>query len=205
MDLGALFAAEAARPLVVCDIDNVLAYQAEAACTAVNSRFGTSYLTSMMATYPVANLFEAEQRQWFNAQAARGPWILNLAPDREAVGMLGRIRGGGNRVVISSDRPPAAANATVKWLDAYAVPRDGQVLDGPGSKRAALAVSGPTSPAVLIDDAPDKWLTIARAGVEVWCPRRPWTPATWRQYPNVRVFTDWAEVLGRLGLTSSPS
>lgn len=201
MDLGALFTTEATRPLVVSDIDNTLAYQAQAECTAVNSRFGTSYLTTMMTTFPTANLFEPEQRQWLTAVKHRDPWLLNLAPDREAISALRLIRGHGHRVVISSDRHPAEATTTVRWLDANNVPRNGQVLNGPGSKRAVLAANGPANPGILIDDAPEKWLTIARPGVEVWCPRRPWTPPSWRQYPNVHVFDDWAEVLGRLGIS----
>lgn len=201
MDLGALFATEATRPAVVCDIDNVLAYQAEAMCTAVNSRFGTSYLTSGAATYPVANQFTAEQRQWLTAVAARDPWILNLAPDQQAIAALTTIRRAGHRITIATDRAAATAATTTRWLDAHQVPRDRQAIEGPGSKRQALAANGPASPAICVDDDPSKWLTLARPGVEVWCPRRPWTPATWRQYPNVRVFTDWAEVLGRLGIS----
>jgi hypothetical protein len=201
VDLGALFAAEATRPLVVCDIDNVLAYQAEAVCTAVNARFGTSYLVERMTTYPVANLLEPEQRQWLVAASVRDPWILNMAPDREAIAALNTIRRSGHRIVIASDRPAQCAAATVRWLDAHQVPRDDQILNGPGSKQRALAACGPATPGILADDDPSKWLTIARPGVEVWCPRRPWTPQQWRQYPNVRVFTVWAELLNRLGIS----
>jgi hypothetical protein len=201
VDLGAVFAAEVTRPLVVCDIDNVLAFQAEAACTAVNARFGASYLTSRLTAYPLTNLLEPEQRDWLTAHTTREPWIANLAPDREAMRALAAIRDTRHRVLVASDRPATVADATAKWLDANQVPRDGQVLGGPGSKRTALAANNPASPAVLIDDDPAKWLTIARPGVEVWCPQRPWTPASWRQYPNVRVFTDWAEVLGRLRIS----
>jgi 5' nucleotidase, deoxy (Pyrimidine), cytosolic type C protein (NT5C) len=201
VDLGALFAAEAGRPLVACDIDNVLAFHAEAVCTAVNARFGASYLASQMTAYPFSNLLETEQAKWLAAHITRGPWIANLAPDRAASAALGRIHDAGHRVLIASDRPPQSAEATASWLDANRVPRDGQILEGPGSKGRALAANGPASPAVLIDDDPSKWLTIARPGVEVWSPMRPWTPQSWRQYPNVRVFSDWSEVLGRLGIS----
>jgi hypothetical protein len=200
VDLGALFAAEATRPLFVCDIDNTLAFFAEAVCVAVNARFGASYLLSRMTSYNLTALLTPEQAAWLSTHTARDPWYLNLAPDHSAIGALRTIRDAGNRVVIASDRPAAAAQATTTWLDQYGVPRDGQVLQGPGSKRTALAASGPASPAVLIDDDPAKWLTIARPGVQVWCPARPWTPPTWRQYPNVRVFTDWAEVLAGRGI-----
>lgn len=201
MDLGALFATEATRPAVVCDIDNVLTCQAEALCTAVNSRFGTSYLVTGATTYPVANQFTAEQRQWVATVTARDPWILNLAPDQQAIAALQTIRRAGHRITIATNRPATTAAATTRWLDAHQVPRDNQAIEGPGSKRTALAANGPASPALCLDDDPSKWLTLARPGVEVWCPRRPWTPATWRQYPNVRVFTDWTEVLGRLSIS----
>jgi hypothetical protein len=200
VDLGALFAAEAARPLVVCDIDNVLAFHAEAVCVAVNARFGASYLLARMTAYPIARLLPSEQAAWLSAHTARDPFLLNLAPDHAAISALGTVRDAGHRIVIASDRPAAVADTTTAWLDQYAVPRDGQVLQGPGSKRTALAASSPASPAVLIDDDPAKWLTIARPGVQVWCPARPWTPPGWRQYPHVRVFTDWAELLGALGI-----
>lgn len=200
MDLGALFAAAATRTLIVCDIDNTLAYHAEAACAAVNARFGTGYLAAGMTSYPITARFTAEQRQWLAGHTVRDPWILNLAPDREAIGALGAIRRAGHRVLIATDRPALTATATGRWLDAHQVPRDGQILRGPGSKGAALAERGPASPGVLVDDDPAKWLTIARAGVQVWCPRRPWTPPQWRQYPNVRVFDQWTELLGALGI-----
>jgi len=198
VDLGAVFAAEATRPLVVCDIDNVLAQEVEAGCTAVNARFGSSHLVSDMRAYPYVNLFEPDQKRWLLAQSARDPWILNLAPDREAIAALRTVRASGHRVLIASDRPASTAPATEKWLDASAVPRDGQILDGPTSKTMALAARGPMNPAVLIDDDPAKWLTIARPGVDVWTPIRPWTPQSWRQYPNVRAFADWTELLTRL-------
>lgn len=200
VDLAAVFAAEAARPLVVCDIDNTLAYQAEAECHAVNARFGASHLVSAMVSFPTSNLFTAEQRAWLHGQKHRDPWIMNLAPYGEAIAALGVIRGSGYRVVVSSDRHPDEAPATVRWLDAHAVPRDAQLLDGPASKRQLLAACSPAGPGVLVDDSPEKWLTIARPGVEVWCPRRAWTPVSWRAYPNVHVFDDWAEVLARLAI-----
>lgn len=200
VDLGAVFAAEASRALVVCDIDNTLAYQAEAECTAVNARFGASYLVTMMATFPTTNLFTPDQRGWLEQVKHRDPWVANLAPDREAISALRLIHDAEHRVVVSSDRDPVEGVATVRWLDAHAVRRTGQVLEGPGSKRRVLAGCGPANPGLLIDDSPEKWLTVARPGVGVWCPRRPWTPPSWRQYPNVHVFDDWAEVLARLGI-----
>jgi hypothetical protein len=198
VDLGSIFAAEATRPLVVCDIDNVLAWHAEAVCIAVNARFGTSYLVSRMTAYPFNSMLEMEQARWLAQHTSRDPWIANLAPDHEAIAALTAIQAAGNRLIVSSGRPAETAAATGKWLDCWQVPRDGTRLEGPGSKQAALAGCGPATPGVLIDDDPRKWLTVARPGVEVWCPSRPWTPQR-RSYPNVRVFSSWAEPLGWLG------
>lgn len=201
-DLGKLFAAELARPLVVSDIDNVLAWHAEAVCNALNARFGTSYLVARMTAYPLAALTGPEQDRWLASYMTRGPWIANLAPDHAAISALAAVRAAGSPVVVSSDRPAQVAEATAAWLDYWRVPRDSTVLNGPGSKSTALAGCGPDRPGVLIDDDPRKWLTVARAGVEVWTPSRPWTPAGWQRYPNVRVFTTWDQVLGWLGVSS---
>jgi hypothetical protein len=204
MDLGAVFAAEVSRPpqpLVVCDVDNVLAWHAEAVCIALNARFGTSYLVTQMTAYPLATMLEAEQAAWLAQYTERGSWCANLAPDHEAIAAMAAIRGTGHRVTISSDRPAQVADATTAWLDYWQVQRDGDLLQGPGSKQAALAASA--APAVLVDDDPRKWLTVARPGVGVWCPARPWTPQGWRKYPNVRVFQSWAEPLSWLGAVTS--
>lgn len=195
VDLGAIFAAEAQRPLVACDVDGVLAFTAEAVCTALNARFGTSRTPESLTSYPFGPLLPPEQARWLDAHTVRDAWAANLAPDLDAIAALAAIRDAGHRVIVSSDRPATLAGATVAWLDQWQVPRDGIRLDGPGSKRAALTSCGPTSPAVLVDDDPRKWLTVARPGVQVWTPRRPWTPDEWQRYPGVRVFTDWAQPL----------
>lgn len=198
MDLGAIFAREANRPLVVCDIDNTLAFQAEAVAVALNARFGTNWTPARFTAYPFSALLEPEQARWLTQFTGRDAWIASLAPDHNAIAALGKIRAAGHKVIVSSDRRPELADATREWLAAHAVPMDGTVLNGPGSKRAALAQCTPDDPGVLIDDDARTWLTVARPGVTVWTPQRPWTPASWRQYPGVRVFGTWAEPVGRL-------
>lgn len=198
MDLGAVFAAAAAMPLIVCDIDNVLAFHGEAVCLALNARFGTSRTVASLTSYPFAPLLHPDEAQWLAGFTASGQWAANLSPDREAFSALSRIKAAGHSVVIASDRPASLAGATSAWLDASGAGQYGTRLNGPGSKQAALAGCGPDAPGVLIDDDPRKWLTVARAGVQVWSPRRPWTPDGWQRYPNVRVFTSWAEPLAWL-------
>lgn len=198
-DLGAVFFSELSRPQVVCDIDNTLAFHAEAVCCALNARFSTARTVPSLTAYPFGPLLHPDEAQWLAQFTSRDQWAANMAPDRTAIDALTAVHDAGHSVAIASDRNPVIAQATSEWLDANRVPRDGQRLEGAGSKAAALARCGPESPAVLIDDDPRNWLTVARAGVQVWSPRRPWTPPGWQRYPGVKVFTDWSEPLGWLG------
>lgn len=200
MDLGQIFAAELSRPLIVCDIDNTLAFQAEAVCTALNARFGTARTPSALAAYPFGVLLGPDEARWMDQFTGRDSWVACLAPDRDAIRALNATGSAGSTVVVASDRRPALAAATVAWLDASGVRRDRDVLQGPGSKQAALSGCSPSRPGILVDDDPRAWLTIARPGVQVWSPKRPWTPAGWASYPGVRVFTSWAEPLAWLGV-----
>ena len=199
MDSGAVFFHELSRPAVVCDIDNTLAFHAEAVCCALNARFGTNRTPAGLTAYPFGTFLGPEAAAFLDRFCARDSWAACMAPDFKAVAALNAIRAAGHPVTIASDRNPLIADATRDWLDSWGVQRDGSVLEGPGSKRAALASCGPGSPGILVDDDPRQWLLTARAGVEVWSPRRPWTPAGWQSYRNVRVFTSWAEPLSWLG------
>lgn len=198
VDLGAVFFHELSRPLVVSDIDNVIGFHAEAVCCALNARTGTNRTPAGFTAYPFP--LPPDEAAWLARFTSRDAWAANMAPDFKAVAALGAIHASGHPVTVSSDRPALIADATRGWLDSWGVQRDGTLLEGPGSKRAALAACGPDSPAVLLDDDPRQWLLCARAGVEVWSPRRPWTPGGWQSYQNVRVFTDWSEPLSWLGI-----
>jgi hypothetical protein len=195
VDLGAVFVAAASVPLVVCDVDNVLAFEAQAVCTALNARFGTNRTTGTLTAYPFGPLLHPDEAQWLAAFTARDAWALNITPDRDAIRALAAIKDTGHSVVIASDRPAPLGDATGAWLAANGAGGCGTRLGGPGSKSTALAGCSPDSPGILLDDDPRCWLTVARAGVQVWSPKRPWTPAGWRNYPNVRVFSSWAEPL----------
>jgi hypothetical protein len=200
VDLGTVFFHELSRPLVVSDIDNVLGFHAEAVATALNARFGTNRTPASLTAYPFGSFLPPDEAAWLARFCARDAWAANMAPDLSAIEALNAIRSAGHPVTVASDRNPLIADATRGWLDAWGVQRDGSALEGPGSKRTALASCGPDSPGALIDDDPRQWLLSARAGVEVWSPKRPWTPAGWQSYRNVRVFTSWAEPLGWLGI-----
>lgn len=200
MDPTEAFLARANRPTLLSDIDGVLCYLTEIIATALNSRFGLSLVAAQMTTYRIEDLVSREQGQWIVAQFQRGVFYANAVPDVVAIAALSAIRDSGIHVVITSDRPPQTTQiATRQWLARNAVPYDDLILRGRGGKEQILAAFGPARPAVLIDDDPAKWL-LARDGVEVWSPRRAWTPSSWRQYPGVWVFDDWAEALQRLGV-----
>lgn len=190
------------RPAVVCDIDGVLGFLTESAVTALNAHFGLSIVVSDMQSYWIEDTLPAVQRQWLTAQFTKGVFYANVAPDYSAIAALTALHAAGLHVTVASDRPPETTRqATMAWLSKWRVPSDEVVLNGRGGKVATLAPYGPQRPAVLIDDDPAKALTVARPGVQVWSPQRPWTPQSWRRYPNYWVFPSWAAALDRLGVS----
>jgi len=193
MGLFDTFNAAAARASVVCDIDGVLAFTAEAASGALSARWGLSLDASKQRVYRVEDTLPRPEAAWMTRQFQTPGFYVNVAPDFRAIDALRELRDDGLHVTIASDRPAAAKDVTVQWLDQWDVGYDAAVLDGPGSKQKAL-----TPPAVLIDDDPAKWITVARDGVDVFSPARPWTPPSWQNYPHVWVFTDWGDVVERL-------
>lgn len=201
LDAGALFTAAAGRPTIISDIDGVLAFTSEAVTAAVNARFGLSLLVREQATYSLAPRLTRDQAAWVDGLFGRGPFLSNLAPDAHALDSLDVLHDAGFEVLVCTERPLAAHTATAAWLSDWDVSHDELLMPGPGGKPAALAGYGPDNPAVLLDDDPSKWLTVARPGVPVWTPRRPWTPTTWARYENVWVFDRWDELVSRLGIS----
>lgn len=198
---AAAFLAAANRPTIVSDIDGVLGFLTEAIVTGLNAHFGLSLVVSEMTSYWIEGILPLEQASWLTGQLSRGVWYANVAPDYSAIAALNAIHAAGHHVIVSSDRPPATTErATLDWLTKWRVAHDEVRLLGRGGKRQVLAAYGPDNPAILIDDDPAKALTVARAGVQVWSPQRPWTPANWARYPNYWVFPSWTAVLERLGV-----
>jgi hypothetical protein len=203
LDAAALFTAAASRPTVVSDLDGVLAFTTEAALTAVNARFGLNLLVDEQVTYSLAQRLNREQGMWLTGLFSRSTFLANLAPDGHALDALDAMHAAGIEVLLCTERPPSTKTATAAWLSTWDVSHDDLLMPGPGGKPAALAAYGPANPAVLIDDDPSKWLTVARPGLPVWTPRRPWTPTTSAAYANVWVFDSWDQVLSRL-LSTDP-
>lgn len=199
------FSARAARPVLISDIDGVLAFLTETITTALNAHFGTNVVVSQMHNYWIEQDLPSAQRAWLEHQFQRGVFYENCAPDYAAIAALGAMHLDGYHVIVSSDRPAHTRPETDRWLAEWRVPHDEVVINGPGSKKALVAAHGPEHPAVLFDDDPSKATTIARPGVEVWSPQRPWTPKDWKRYPNYWVFPDWDSVLERLGVHAEVS
>lgn len=201
VDPAAAFLAAANRPTIVSDVDGVLGFLTESIVTALNAHFGLSLVVSDMTSYWIEDTLAPDQRDWLVRQFARGVFYANVAPDYSAIAALGALREAGHHVIVSSDRPPdTTRQATADWLAKWRVAHDEVQLLGKGGKRRILAAYGPDNPAILLDDDPAKALTVARPGVQVWSPARPWTPASWRRYPNYWVFPSWTAVLERLGV-----
>lgn len=201
VSLAAEFLAIARRPIVVTDIDGVLAFLTEVICTALNARFDLDLSVAEMTTYRIEDLLPADQRAWLEAQFQRGSFYDDAPPDFHAIDALGAIRAAGLHTVVASDRAPDPTRVTTeRWLKRWDVSYDELGLYGRGGKQRILAEYGPEHPAILIDDDPAKAVTIARPGVQVWSPRRPWTPIDCHTYPNYWVFDSWTQVLDRLVL-----
>lgn len=185
-------------PHLFCDIDGVLAFQPEGLILALNARFGESYLLADSAgTYPFYATLPAEQQRW--AKVNRAVIAANLAPDTRAIRVLQKAAKAGCDVTVCTERPPELAGVTRAWLAYWGVPGAAQAqVTGPGGKEPLLASYGEDAPALLVDDAP-KNEALARPGVEVWVPPRPWTPQG-DPPAGVTRFADWRDLGKRLGL-----
>lgn len=178
------------------DVDGTLAFQPEGSIIAVNAKFGTQHLIPEATSYPWAVTLPADQRKWQKAQQA--VLAANLAPDTLAADVLRRASLHGYPVTVCTERDPSLTAITRAWAAYWQVPCDQVAVTGPGGKEELLAAHGPADRAVLIDDSPANE-ALARDGVQVWVPRRPWTP---RDGPGAGVwrFGDWNEAAMRLGL-----
>ena len=186
-----------AKPALFVDIDGVLAFQPEGTILAVNARFGTSYLLAdSTSVYPFTASLTAGQQQWVTAN--RAVIAANLAPDTRAIRVLQKAAKAGYAITIATERDPGLRDLTAAWLKFWQVPYATLAVTGPGGKGALLDPYGKGNPCVLIDDDPAKE-ALARPGVQVLVPGRPWTPQG-RPPDGVTRFADWRDVRKALGL-----
>lgn len=195
-----LFRQTLMRPDIVVDIDGVLAFLAEAVFGALNARFGTMYDAHTMRTYWVEGALPENQGTWLKA-FFDNPWTyVNLAPDLGAVRAINKLHEAGFTVIIATDRPTSAHGLTETWLSRWGVEYD-RLFVGPGSKESLIVQHSPERPMVLFDDSPQR-IPMARLGVTIDMPLRPWTPKNVKdgEVEHVMAFDDWAKILKGFGV-----
>lgn len=185
-------------PLIVSDIDNTLARLAEVEISIINTVFAEQYKMSQWTSYN--GPFTPEESLWLDTRRENPTFFTNLPPDTEAINALQILANEGYPIAVGSNRPAQIGSVSSRWLDDHNVPRDKELFAGSSSKQQLLAGNGVSLPGILFDDSPLQWLLIPRPGIEVWSPRRPWTPENVWQYSGVRVFDSWSEPLSWLGI-----
>ena len=191
------------RPALVFDCDGILAFTPEALCVALNARFGTAYSPQDQSFFPgtlLAAKLPPEQTGWLAEQMHNPAFVAAYSPDFRAFDALQDAWDAGYSVSVATERAPELADATTQWLHDWGAPPIPVHAVGLGQKPAWMTARyGPGRTAVLIDDNPAAAVTIARDGIEVWAPARPYIPVITREH--VRRFTTWADVRRWLGLS----
>ena len=190
------------RPALIFDADGVLCFTSEALCTALNARFDTAYSPQDQSFFPgtlLAAKLPPEQAGWVAVQMRSPAFVAAYSPDFHAMDTMRDAWDAGYSLSVATERAPELADATTQWLHDWGAPPVPVHAVGSGQKPAWMAARyGPSRTAVLIDDDPAKQVTVARPGIEVWAPARPYTPVITRD--NVRRFTTWVDVRRWLGL-----
>lgn len=173
--------------LVISDIDNTLCRYSEAMLTIANIELGTSFTFSQWTTYEPK--FGQDFKQLSEQIRENKTFWRALPPDTAAIEMLNKLSDDGFTVVIGSNRPPELADVTIQWLDTYGVKRAGQVLEGPSSKPSLIG----SEPTILLDDNPAFWVQLQRPNLQIFSPRKPYTPEI--TFTNVRIYDSPTQVL----------
>jgi hypothetical protein len=188
------------------DVDGVLAFTAEALCTALNAAFGTSYNPLAQEFFTgglIPSRLPPVQAAWAGGQLRNPGFLRGFAPDFRALDVLADAHDAGFPCTVVTERDPGLGVATAAWLAAWGAPAIPVHAVGQGQKPAYMAAGfGPERPAVLIDDNPSVKITIARPGVQVWLPARPYNAGPDRG--DARRFTSWQAVRYWLGLGMRP-
>ncbi len=194
------------RPALVFDVDGILSFTSEALCTALNARFDTTYSPLGQAFFPgtlLVHKLPPEQAGWLEEQMRAPAFVAAFAPDWHAMDVLRDAWDAGFTTVVVTEREPELRDATAEWLHGWGAPPVPVTAVGAGNKPAYLAERyGPGNPGVLIDDNPAVEITVARPGIEVWTPERPYTPSVPREH--VRAFAHWPQARYWLHLGPQP-
>jgi hypothetical protein len=175
-ELASTFTRAMSRPVVVSDIDGIIADWVSSACQAVNAHFGTSY--TPMVFWQWRGPFSDEERAWLaDERHSDSAFWMALSPFDEMIETLHTLAIAGYRLVLSSEAPADQRGARTAWLQYHEVPYNELYLVGTGGKVALCSQATASNPIVLIDDCPDRWMDCATIeGVEIFCPRRSYTP-----------------------------
>jgi len=191
------------RPALIWDVDGILAFTSEGLCAALNSQFGTTYRPESQAFFPGTFLIHRlppEQGTWAGALLRNPAFMHTLAPDFRALDTLIDAYNAGWPCQITTERHPDLEETTREWLTGWGAPPVPVNAIGHGGKPGWMTTRyGPLTPAVLIDDNPAVQITVARPGISVWSPQRPYTPSV--QRAQVRDFPSWRNARYWLGLS----
>jgi hypothetical protein len=200
--LGAL----TVQPTLIWDMDGILAFTAEAMCAALNARYGTSYDPQTQRFFQgtiIPGSLPADQMTWLMGELTGFSVFSSCAPDWRAADTMRDAATAGYSCTIVTERHPLLAADTGRWLTGWGIKPPRVFAVGPGNKPAWLGERfGPGNPAVLVDDNPVTRMTVARPGIDVWLPARPYVPRVSRDH--VRVFDSWQVARYWLGLSPEP-
>lgn len=193
------FMAQLAKPLVVCDIDGVLADWGFGAVAAVNAKYGEDYgyddITDRHDWLP------KKQQKWFDEYRESEDYYRGLAPAEDAIAALGSLRDAGYRVWVVSDRSPDLADVSNAWLDRWGVPREETHIQH-GYKAMLASQASPVDPVAFIDDNPRHVKDLPGPGRTLYLLRRPWNLGAGDGVEGVRPVATWLEVLAALPIQS---
>lgn len=165
--------------------------------------FGAAYSAITQVFFPgtlIESRLPAEQAVWVSGLLREPSFLATFAPDFHAIDTLRDAYDAGYECRVVTERHPLMEPVTAEWLVSWGMPSPVVVeAVGHGNKPALLIDRYRYGPdAVLIDDNPAMQLSVARPGIQVWTPDRPYTPTLARE--NVREFGSWAQARYWLGL-----
>ena len=194
------------HPALIWDCDGILSFTAEALCGALNARFGTSYAPLSQTFFPgtfITARLPQQQAGWVSGLLSEPAFLASFAPDFHALDTLRDAYDAGFPCQVVTERDPSVQAATADWLADWGGPAIEVHAVGHGNKPAYLAgCFGSDNAAVLLDDNPAVQITVARPGISVWTPERPYTPTLARDH--VREFATWDSARYWLALGPQP-